>query len=166
MILIPTYNIDSIVDVFLEHLKETHNDFRVDTGPLSGLVGYSVFGFGDREGWPTEAEGFCGQAISVDKWMAKLTARKRAFPLGVGDVKRDAIRRITEWRLGTQEALEDIATGKGLGEGVPGSGNAVESDEDDIEDEEQNETTSLNDLEDIGSSYRESDPSSSGPSRH
>ena len=48
LILLPSYNIDSALDNFLGHLQETHHDFRVDTAPLSGLVGYSVFGFGDR----------------------------------------------------------------------------------------------------------------------
>ena len=57
LLLIPTYNIDTVLDNFLEHLQETHNDFRIDTAPLSSLLGYSVFGFGDREGWPTEEEG-------------------------------------------------------------------------------------------------------------
>ena len=89
LFLIPSYNIDTINDTFLEHLQETHHDFRVDTAPLSGILGYSVFGFGDSENWPTEADGFCFQAMEVDKWMAKLTARKRAYPVGMGDMKSD-----------------------------------------------------------------------------
>ena len=31
LMLIPTYNIDTVLDNFLEHLQETHNDFRIDT---------------------------------------------------------------------------------------------------------------------------------------
>lgn len=72
LLVMPSYNIDTINDNFLEHLQETHNDFRIDTAPLSGLLGYTVFGLGDREGWPTEEEGFCFQAKEVDKWMSTL----------------------------------------------------------------------------------------------
>ncbi|KAF2873298.1 hypothetical protein BDV95DRAFT_627262 [Massariosphaeria phaeospora] len=133
LILVPTYNIDTVLDTFLENLRETHNDFRIDTAPLSALLGYSVFGFGDKEGWPSEEEGFCSQARDMDKWIARLTGRKRAYPLGMGDVKDDAEARFEEWRLGVQEALVEIAEGRGLGEGVPGSGDPAESDEEDID---------------------------------
>ncbi|KAF2188132.1 hypothetical protein K469DRAFT_660674 [Zopfia rhizophila CBS 207.26] len=133
LILLPTYNIDTVLSTFLENLQETHNDFRIDTAPLTGLLGYAVFGFGDKEGWPTEEEGFCSQAREVDKWMARLTGRKRAYPLGLGDVKMDAEQRLEEWRFGVQEALVEIREGRGLGEGVPGSGDPAESDEDDID---------------------------------
>ncbi|KAJ9669570.1 Fe-S oxidoreductase [Coniosporium apollinis] len=178
IVLLPTYNIDTSLDPFLEHLKETHHDFRIDTAPLSGLLGYSVFGFGDREGWPTEEEGFCSQAKEVDKWLARLTGRKRAFPLGMGDVRSDARQRLLEWRLGVQEVLRDIASGKGLGEGIPGSGAAVESDEEDVDDAEDDgaeesetprkarkpkKSARVDDLEDLGRMVKSStsgDPSS------
>jgi tRNA wybutosine-synthesizing protein 1 len=115
-------------------MEETHNDFRIDTGSLSTLAGYSVFGFGDRQEWPTEAQGYCTQAVEVDKWMAKLTRRKRAFPLGTGDIRKDVDQRLQEWQSGVEGILADLADGKGLGEGVCGSGDAVESgDEDDTE---------------------------------
>jgi tRNA wybutosine-synthesizing protein 1 len=133
LLLLPSYNIDTIMDNFLEHLQETHNDFRIDTAPLSPLLGYSVFGFGDREGWPTEEEGFCSQAIDVDKWMAKLTGRKRAFPLGMGDMKTDGTQRLSEWTEGVKDVLENLSQIGNLGEGVTGSGDAVESDAEDIE---------------------------------
>ncbi|GAB7346818.1 hypothetical protein MBLNU459_g1914t1 [Dothideomycetes sp. NU459] len=139
MVLIPSYNIDTELSNFLDHLSETHNDFRIDTAPLAGLLGYSVFGTGDREGWPTEEEGFCSQAKEVDKWMARLTGRKRAYPLGMGDVKSDVVQRMDEWRLGVQEVILDLAEGKGLGEGVSGSGDPVESDEEDIEESEDSD---------------------------
>lgn len=129
ILLIPTYDIDTVMNLFLTHLQETHHDFRIDTAPLSGLAGYSVFGFGDREGWPTEETGFCSQAIQVDKWMAKLTGRKRAFPLGLGDVNSDIQPRLQEWSNGVSKALVDILIQGSLGEGVIGSGDAVESDE-------------------------------------
>jgi tRNA wybutosine-synthesizing protein 1 len=166
LILLPTYNIDTVLDNFLEHLQETHNDFRIDTAPLSPLLGYSVFGFGNREGWPTEEAGFCSQAREVDKWMAKLTGRKRAFPLGMGDPKTDAPERLEEWKEGIEDVLATIAETGGLGEGVVGSGDAVESDIEDVDDDDgevlfeeqkvsQRKTkvqkmSGLNDLEDIG----------------
>ncbi|KAG9238510.1 radical SAM superfamily-domain-containing protein [Amylocarpus encephaloides] len=139
LILVPTYNIDTVLDNFLEHLQETHNDFRIDTAPLSPLLGYSVFGFGDREGWPTEADGFCSQATDIDKWMAKLTSRKRAFPLGMGDPKTDATERLREWKEGVEDVLNHISETGGLGEGVPGSGDAVESDVEDVDHEDDGE---------------------------
>ncbi|PYH39698.1 flavodoxin and radical SAM domain protein [Aspergillus neoniger CBS 115656] len=157
--LIPTYNIDTILNTFLGHLDETHHDFRIDTAPLSGLAGYSVFGFGDREGWPTEEEGFCSQAKELDRWMAKLTGRKRAYPLGFGDVKSDADSALNEWSRGLQDILGDIVENGGLGEGVPGSGDPLESDEEDLDDEgsdsdkangrKKNKNQSVVDLEDI-----------------
>ena len=129
LLVVPTYNVETILNTFLAHLAETHNDFRIDTAPMSGLLGYSVFGFGDREGWPTEQDGFCSQAKEIDKWMAKLTGRKRAFPLGMGDLKSDGAQRLEEWRIGVEESIQGITIQGGLGEGVPGSGEAVESDE-------------------------------------
>ncbi|KAJ5159402.1 S-adenosyl-L-methionine-dependent tRNA 4-demethylwyosine synthase [Penicillium canariense] len=150
-ILIPSYNIDTVLNTFLSHLDETHHDFRVDTAPLSQLAGYSVFGFGDKEEWPTEEEGFCFQAKEVDRWMAKLTGRKRAYPLGMGDVKSDPETSLKEWSRGLQDTLVDILESGGLGEGVPGSGDAVESDEEDLEDEDESKSpkNTMVDLEDI-----------------
>ena len=169
LLLLPTYNISTALDNFLSHLQETHHDFRIDTAPLSGLAGYSVFGFGDHEGWRTVEEGFCSQAIEVDKWMARLTGRKRAFPLGLGDVKSDAAERLEEWRDGVVKVLLDIAAHGGLGEGVVGSGDAVESDEEDppkIEEEAEfkvrkpakrkrpQQESRVDDVEDLGSKAR------------
>lgn len=133
LFLVPSYNIDSINDTFLEHLKETHHDFRIDTAPLAPLLGYSVFGFGDREGWPTEDEGFCFQAKELDKWMAKLTGRKRAFPMGVGNTKTDAMQRLSEWSEGVVDVLGLVARTGSLGTGVRGSGDAIETDDEDEE---------------------------------
>ena len=73
ILLVPSYNIDTVLNTFLEHLKDTHHDFRIDTAPLSKLAGYSVFGFGDKEGWKTQEAGYCAQALELDRWMAKLT---------------------------------------------------------------------------------------------
>ncbi|KAI4214898.1 MAG: hypothetical protein LQ351_002611 [Letrouitia transgressa] len=159
LFLIPSYNIDTILNNFLAHLKEIHHDFRIDTAPLSGLAGYSVFGFGDREGWPTEQEGFCRQAAEVDKWMAKLTSRKRAFPLGMGDVTSDANNRLIEWAQGLSKVLEDISEQGGLGDGVVGSGDAIESGDEDLDDSasssvkkrrKEADKPDIHDLEDLG----------------
>ncbi|TQV98837.1 hypothetical protein V2A60_007465 [Cordyceps javanica] len=167
LFLIPSYNIDSINDTFLEHLQETHHDFRIDTAPLSALLGYSVFGFGDREGWPDEAEGYCFQAKELDKWMAKLTARKRAYPVGMGDMKSDHVQRFVEWTNGVEEVFGQIIRTGHLGQGVPGSGAAVESDDELEEDYDDGEvvfdeekspskrengkkSSNLDDVEDLG----------------
>ncbi|KAF2800079.1 hypothetical protein K505DRAFT_370486 [Melanomma pulvis-pyrius CBS 109.77] len=173
LLLLPTYNIDTVLSTFLENLQETHNDFRIDTAPLSALLGYSVFGFGDKEDWPTEEEGFCSQAREVDKWMARLTGRKRAYPLGMGNVKGDASARLEEWRVGVQEAIVEITEGRGLGEGVPGSGDPAESDEEDIDVVEDSDvevisrklvrpkkTARVDDVEDLGSMVNSSNSDS------
>lgn len=181
LLLVPTYNIDTVLNTFLAHLQETHHDFRIDTGSMSGLLGYSVFGFGDKEGWPTEEEGFCSQAREVDKWMARLTGRKRAFPLGMGDVKSDALARLEEWGSGVKEVLNDLIINGGLGEGVSGSGDAVESDDEDLETAEanalkpgnpmlkksrlskSNRTANVDDLEDLGDKVPSNNSSANDP---
>lgn len=132
LLLVPTYNIDTVLSTFLSHLQETHYDFRVGSAPLSGLLGYSVFGFGDRDGWPSEEEGFCSQAREVDVWMARLTLKRRAFPIGMGDVRSDVNDRLAEWTDGVTKVLLDINNLGSLGEGVPGSGDALESDDEDV----------------------------------
>jgi tRNA wybutosine-synthesizing protein 1 len=153
VLLIPSYDIDTIINTFLAHLDETHNDFRIDTAPLSPLAGYAVFGIGDRQGWSTEEAGFCAQAIQVDKWMAKLTGRKRAYPLGLGDVK-NVQETLNIWVAGVKDALQDLVATGCLGEGVPGSGNAVESSDEDEDfpepEKKRQRTTKLADLEDVG----------------
>ncbi|KAI9797146.1 MAG: hypothetical protein M1833_005661, partial [Piccolia ochrophora] len=164
--IIPSYDIDTILNTFLDNLKETHHDFRVDTAPLAAILGYSVFGFGDKEGWPTEEAGFCSQAKEVDRWMAKLTGRKRAFPLGMGDAKTDAASNMAEWRMGVEEVMGDVAMTGSLGEGISGSGDPVESDEEEAEEsiedvklaskegpikKRKNNQSNVDDLEDLGS---------------
>lgn len=174
LLLIPTYDIDTFVTLFIAGLRETHYDFRIDTAPLSSLAGYSVFGFGDKEGWKTEDEGFCSQAIEVDKWMARLTGQKRAFPLGLGDVKSDACARLEEWRIGVAKILSDISALGGLGEGIQGSGEALESDEesDDMDTNPQakplkrrrlQDTSRVDDVEDLGDIAQSASLDSSEP---
>ncbi|KAL5594376.1 hypothetical protein BROUX41_001311 [Berkeleyomyces rouxiae] len=163
LFLLPSYNIDTINDAFLQHLQETHYDFRIDTAALAGLAGYSVFGFGDREGWPDENEGFCFQAKQLDRWMAKLTGGKRAYPVGMGDTKTDYEERLAEWLEGLKDVFVLIGNTGGLGEGLPGSGDADESDVDEgsVDEDEDNETyvdaakkkrssDDLGDVEDLG----------------
>lgn len=135
LVLLPSYEISTELDNFLDHLKETHHDFRIDTAPLSGLAGYSIFGFGDKLGWPTESDGFCTQAVEVDKWMAKLTGGRRGFPVGCADTNAAEVQmRLDEWRIGVEAVVKDVAAGNGLGDGVSGSGDAIESgDEDDLD---------------------------------
>ncbi|KAG5974754.1 hypothetical protein E4U56_004308 [Claviceps arundinis] len=171
LFLLPSYNIDTINDTLLQHLEETHHDFRIDTAPLASLLGYSVFGFGDREGWPDEAEGYCFQAKELDKWMSKLTARQRAYPVGMGDMKGDHAERFDEWASGIQEVITHVARHGSLGEGVPGSGDAVESDaedvageddgevlfEDEISGEDETSSRPLDDVEDLGRMLRTSE---------
>ncbi|KAM0328081.1 hypothetical protein ACHAQA_005484 [Verticillium albo-atrum] len=173
LFLLPSFNIDTINDTFLEHLKEIHHDFRIDTAPLSSLLGYSVFGFGDREGWPNEQEGYCFQAKELDKWMAKLTNRKRAAPVGMGDPKTDYAERLAEWSEGIVDILGQLARTGGLGEGMPGSGAPVESDEEDVDEDDDDETLvedgeakpeklksskNLEDVEDLGRIMKDSRP--------
>jgi tRNA wybutosine-synthesizing protein 1 len=161
--LLPSYNIDTINDNLLEHMKETHHDFRIDTAPLAGILGYSVFGWGDKENWPTEEEGFCFQAKEVDKWMAKLSGRKRAYPVGMGDAKTDGQERLTEWHNGLVEVLNTLNDTGLLGEGVPGSGEPIESDDEDADEEDDGEVligdvqntkasrgSGIDDVEDLG----------------
>lgn len=156
ILVIPSYDIDSILTNFLAHLDETHNDFRIDTAPLAVLAGYSVFGLGDKEGWPTETQGFCSQAIEADKWLAKLTSRKRAYPLGLGNVKGNLQEALDDWCSGLSAALIDLMTNGALGEGVPGSGDAEESDVEETQDEFPDNTrrkrqkTTAADVEDVG----------------
>ncbi|KAK5060110.1 hypothetical protein LTR84_009994 [Exophiala bonariae] len=163
LLLIPSYDIDTILTTFLEHLNETHNDFRIDTASLSVLAGYSVFGIGDKEGWPSEEKGFCTQALEVDRWMAKLTGRKRAYPVGLGDVKSNVNQALGDWVNGITSVLEDLISTGSLGEGVPGSGDAIESEDEeevfeddpevDFPDSGRNKRRKLakaTDLEDVG----------------
>jgi tRNA wybutosine-synthesizing protein 1 len=162
ILVIPSYDIDTILSTVLAHLDETHNDFRIDTAPLSTLAGYSVFGIGDKEGWPSEEKGFCSQAVEMDRWMAKLTGRKRAYPLGMGDVKGQLHQTLDSWCKGVSDALQDLAKFGFLGEGVLGSGDAVESDledEEEFPDRKRNKRQKLSqsqaaDLEDVGGKSR------------
>ena len=80
LLVLPSYETDSPIDYFLEHLVDTYQDFRVDKYPLRSLLGFSVLGLGDSESWG-ETDKFCYQAKLADRWMAKLGGR-RLYPVG------------------------------------------------------------------------------------
>lgn len=85
ILVLPSYETECPLDYFIDSIKETYNDFRVDSRPLAKLAGFSVFGIGDSESWGQE-DRFCYQAQLVDKYLGKLGAR-RVFPLGTGCIK-------------------------------------------------------------------------------
>ena len=168
ILVLPSYDIDTILTNFLTHLEETHHDFRIDTAPLLGLAGYAVFGIGDKQGWPSETAGFCQQAIRTDRWMAKLTGGKRAYPLGMGDVKGHFDRAIKEWTEGVSKTVLDLSITGNLGQGVPGSGDALESGDEESDLDEpvdlkprKRRKASTIDVEDVGGKKRSSSRASS-----
>lgn len=93
LLVLPSYETDSPIDYFLEHLKDTYNDFRVDKYPMRSLLGFAVLGLGDSESWP---EKFCYQAKLADKWMGKLGGR-RLFPVGEVCMKFEGEPKANEW---------------------------------------------------------------------
>lgn len=104
LMVLPSYETDSPIDYFLEHLKDTYQDFRVDKYPLQSLAGFAVLGLGDSESWAGEK--FCYQAKLADRWLAKLGGR-RLFPLGQNCMKHDEQRKATEWIGRFCELLSD-----------------------------------------------------------
>lgn len=102
LLVLPSYETDSPIDYFLEHLRDVAHDFRVDKYPMRKLAGFSVLGLGDLELWP---EKFCYQAMEADKWLGKLGAR-RLFPVGNVCVKHDASK-AEQWISGFSELLAD-----------------------------------------------------------
>lgn len=104
VMVLPSYETDSPIDYFLEHLQDTYQDFRVDKYPLRGLCGFAVLGLGDSESWNGNL--FCYQARLADRWLAKLGAR-RLFPVGQNCVKHHGLARATEWMDRFVALLED-----------------------------------------------------------
>lgn len=94
LMVLPSYETDSPIDYFLEHLEDTYQDFRVDKYPLQALAGFAVLGLGDSESWGGSQ--FCYQAKLADKWLAKLGGR-RLFPLGQNCMKVDELKKAIEW---------------------------------------------------------------------
>jgi tRNA wybutosine-synthesizing protein 1 len=164
LIIVPSYETDSPVAPFLDHLQETHHDFRIDTAPLQYLAGFSVFGFGDSSEWPASDGKFCRDAVEVDKWMGKLTGGKkgsrRMFPIGMGDVnptssqdgKGTAAENFREWRIHLEDAMREYAeTGELGGDGEWRTALESEDEESGIEDgENAGNGKEMADLEDLG----------------
>lgn len=94
LLVLPSYETDSPIDYFLEHLKETAQDFRIDKYPLKNLAGFAVLGLGDSESW--SGEKFCYQAGLADKWLGKLGAR-RLFPFGQVCMKFEGEPKAHDW---------------------------------------------------------------------
>lgn len=139
VLVVPSYEIESPLDYFIESLKETYNDFRIDSRPLAKIAGFAVFGIGDKESWPEEGK-YCYQAQQADKWLGKLGGR-RVFPLATGCVKTDLDDQVTEWLKHFGETLKDPS--------VFAEPDIADSDS---EEEEATEESSLMDVEDIGKS--------------
>ncbi|KAK7682930.1 hypothetical protein QCA50_013963 [Cerrena zonata] len=141
VMVLPSYEIDSPIDYFLDHLTETYNDFRVDKYPLKSLLGFAVLGLGDSESWP---EKFCYQARLADKWLGKLGGR-RLYPLGEVCMKYEGEPVANEW-------IQNFA-------GLLNDNEPFYLDDDDFEDsdkeEEESDSTdgdgeTLVDVEDMG----------------
>lgn len=169
LILLPTYDPpeSSPSYAFIEQLRETHHDFRVDTAPLKDLGGYAVFGVGDSSEWG-DMKRFCRDAKEVDKWLGKLTggtaggSSRRIFPLGMGDcnpdgeAKGELEEQLNTWRVHLEESIKEYALQGELGESAaPRAAVESEDEESDIDlddeaDEEQEAETEMVDVEDIG----------------
>jgi len=166
LVIIPSYETDSPVALFLDHLQETHHDFRIDTAPLRSLAGFSVFGFGDSSEWPESEGKFCQDAVAVDKWLGKLTGgrsgSRRMFPVGMGDVnpassKVDkefgtAVANLREWRIHLEDAMREYCETGELGGGGEWRAAVESGDEDSNEEDiaEEEPEKDMIDLEDLG----------------
>lgn len=102
-LVLPSYDVDSPIDYFLQTLEDTYQDFRVDKYPLKKLLGFTVLGLGDLESWP---EKFCYQAKKTDYWLGKLGAR-RIFPVGEICIKTGGDLKIFEWINLFVDAMKD-----------------------------------------------------------
>lgn len=167
LVLLPTYDPpeQSPAHAFIEHLDDTHHDFRIDTAPLRDLGGFSVFGVGDSSEWGDDKR-FCRDAKLADKWLGKLTggiSSRRIFPVGFGDCnpdsegKGDAEAELKSWATHLEEAVKEYALTGELGE-TAGLRAAIESGDEDSdidiaendEDAERDDGEAMVDVEDIG----------------
>lgn len=103
VMVLPSYETDSPIDYFLEHLTDTYQDFRVDKYPLSQL-GFAVLGLGDSESW--SGEKFCYQSKLADKWLGKLGGR-RIYPRGEVCMKFEGEPKAQEWIQNFSTLLND-----------------------------------------------------------
>lgn len=136
LLVVPSYETESPLDFFIETLRETYNDFRIDSRPLQRLGGFSVFAVGDQEQWPEEDK-FCYQGILVDKFLGKLGA-KRIFPIGMGCIKTNIDHNIQEWLTHLESSIKDSLPVEEV--------DIVDSDEEDVSKDED----ILLDVEDMG----------------
>lgn len=140
LLVLPSYETDSPIDYFLEHLKDTYQDFRVDKYPLRSLVGFAVLGLGDSESW---ADKFCYQARLADKWLGKLGCR-RLYPVGEVCMKFQGEPKAQEWIQNFSQLLADDEPFY-----------IDENDDDDIDDSDKesasDDNDTLVDVEDMGS---------------
>ena len=134
----------------IEALEETLNDFRVDANPLQKLLGFAVFGTGDKEGWPLKKE-FCYQAVKVEKLMERLGAR-RMFNTGMGDAKgRISLESQMEgWAKRVLNTINNPMPKSEVPTTLNKDSENHDSDEDDYEPAEDETETPLLDVEDIG----------------
>ncbi|CUM62605.1 uncharacterized protein PRCAT00000158001 [Priceomyces carsonii] len=146
LLVLPSYETDSPIDYFLEHLRETHNDFRVDKYPLSKLLGFAVLGLGDSESWGGDK--FCYQAKLADKFLAKLGGR-RLYPLGNVCMKFEGEPKSNEW-------IQNFAALMVDNEPFYITQNEEFEDSDYEEDDGSDGSDTLVDVEDIGSVIRKS----------
>ncbi|KAM9931930.1 hypothetical protein OXX80_008426 [Metschnikowia pulcherrima] len=148
LLVLPSYETDSPIDYFLEHLQETSQDFRVDKYPLRPLAGFAVLGLGDSESWGGAK--FCYQAQLADKWMGKLGAR-RLFPLGQVCMKHEGEPKAYDWINRFAELLADDEPFH------VDENDAV--DDSDAEEEEIDPASDVVDVEDMGAIIRASNGS-------
>lgn len=145
LLVLPSYETDSPIDYFLEHLKDTYQDFRVDKYPLRSLLGFAVLGLGDSESWP---EKFCYQARLADKWLGKLGGR-RLYPVGEVCMKYQGEPKAHEWIHNFSQLLTDDEPFY-----------FDENDDDDIDDSDKedgsDDNDTLVDVEDMGSMIKKS----------
>ncbi|CAI5760515.1 unnamed protein product [Candida verbasci] len=102
LLVIPSYETDSPIDYFIDHLIDVAQDFRIDKYPLSKLIGFSVLGVGDSESWNDK---FCYQGKLIDKWMGKLGGR-RIYPFGEVCVKT-SYEKSESWISGLHQSFND-----------------------------------------------------------
>ncbi|CCE83960.1 Piso0_004557 [Millerozyma farinosa CBS 7064] len=151
LMVLPSYETDSPIDYFLEHLKETYNDFRVDKYPLRSLLGFAVLGLGDSESW--KGEQFCYQARLADRWLGKLGAR-RLYPVGQVCMKYEGEPKAQDWINGFSALLCDDE---------PFYIDTNELDDSDAEDgSEDVDGETLVDVEDMGDIIRKSGAKTAG----
>lgn len=145
LLVLPSYETDSPIDYFLEHLTETFQDFRVDKYPLRALAGFAVLGLGDSESW--DGAKFCYQARLADKWLGKLGGR-RLFPVGEVCMKTEGDPKTQDWINGFAELLADESPFY-----IDENDNADDSD---AENDELDDSSDVVDVEDMGAIIRSS----------